>query len=194
MSERSNSSIDISSRALVLIGANPITSFAETTTEALVASNMYEDIAQASLLNTRWRFSTNQAVMNRLTAEPTSRYDAAYQIPNESIMVHTATVNDSPIMYQIYGDKIYCDASETDEVVCDYTYRSDEIDWPAYFVVAVEYALASVFAISIARDTGLSTAFEQRALMAMAKARGLDAQQHTNKKLNVSRFITNRRS
>ncbi len=54
----SNSPIDVCSRALILIGADPITSFDDNTNEALVASNMYEDIARASLVNSRWRFST----------------------------------------------------------------------------------------------------------------------------------------
>ncbi len=194
MSARSNSDIDISSRALVLIGANPITSFEDGSTEATVASNMYEDIAQAALLNTRWRFTTDQAVMNRLSEEPTGRYDAAYQIPSASIMAHAVTINDNPIQYQIYGNKVYCDAGISDELVIDYSYRSHEVDWPAYFILAVEYSLASIFAVAIARDTSLANMFEQKALMAMAKARGLDAQQHTNLRLNTSRFINQRRS
>ena len=53
--------------ALILVGAEPITSFDDGNNEALIASNMYEDVARASLLNTRWRFSTNQAILNRLS-------------------------------------------------------------------------------------------------------------------------------
>ena len=44
-----NSAIDIASRALVLIGAEPITSFDSSSTEALVATNMYEDTVRAML-------------------------------------------------------------------------------------------------------------------------------------------------
>lgn len=40
-----NSAIDICARALILIGAEPITSFDDGNNEALVASNVYEDIA-----------------------------------------------------------------------------------------------------------------------------------------------------
>ena len=35
---------------------------------------------------------------------------------------------------------------------------------------------------------------EEKGLMAMAKARGLDSQQQTSRTLNTSRFITQRRS
>ena len=54
-STAANSAIDICSRALILIGADPITSFEDDTTEALVASNMYEDIARSQLSLMRWR-------------------------------------------------------------------------------------------------------------------------------------------
>ena len=77
-STSANSGVDIASRALILIGADPITSFDSDTTEALVASNLYEDMVRTALCNSRWRFSTNQAVMNRLSDVPTGRFDQAY--------------------------------------------------------------------------------------------------------------------
>ena len=66
MSTAANSAIDIVSRALVLIGAEPITSFTENTTEALVANNMYEDAVRTALSTARWRFATQQATLAQL--------------------------------------------------------------------------------------------------------------------------------
>ena len=71
-STKANSALDIASRALVLIGAEPITSFDSSSTEALVASNMYEDTVRASLSMARWRFATEQAELNQLTDVPLS--------------------------------------------------------------------------------------------------------------------------
>ena len=194
MSSPANTDIDVCSRALILIGAEPITSFTDNNNEALVASNMYEDIARSSLVSTRWRFATNQAVLNRLTAPPTGRYDAAYQLPNNWLMTHVVTVNDSPIEYQTYGDKLYCDEPATSTLVLDYTYRPDEADWPSYFTVAVEYELAAMFAASIARDSQLAQLMEQQARIKMIAARNIDAQQQTTRKLTTNRFIVNRRT
>ena len=106
-----NSAIDICARALILIGAEPITSFDDGNNEALVASNVYEDIARATLTSTRWRFATNQAILNRLTDPPTGRYDAAYQLPDGWLMTHAVTVNDVAIEYQTYGDKIFANTA-----------------------------------------------------------------------------------
>jgi hypothetical protein len=186
--------IDVSSRALILIGAQPITSFEDNSTEALVCANMYEDIARSALLSTRWRFSTNQAVLNRLSEAPTGRYNSAYQLPNGSLMVHAVTVNQSPIEYNIYGNKVFCDTSPSDELVVDYTYRADETDWPSYFTIAVEHSLAAVLATSIARDRNLSELMAIQGKDLMVKARLLDSQQQTTRKLYTSRFIAQRRS
>jgi hypothetical protein len=193
-STAASSPVDVCSRALILIGAEPITSFDDGNNEALIASNMYEDVARSSLVNTRWRFSTNQIVLNRLTAAPTGRFDAAYQLPSGWLMTHVVTVNDTPIEYQTYGDKLFCNEAANSELVLDYTYRADEQYWPSYFTVAVEYELASVFAVGLARDQSLAQLMTQQAATSMMKARNLDAQQQTTRKLTTNRFITNRRT
>ena len=188
------SAVDVCSRALILVGAEPITSFDDGNNEALIASNMYEDVARASLLNTRWRFSTNQAILNRLSDAPTGRFDAAYQLPSGWLMTHVVTVNDTPIEYQTYGDKLFCNEAASSELVLDFTYRANEQGWPSYFTIAVEYELASVFAVSLARDQSLAQLMAQQAATSMMRARNLDAQQQTTRKLSTSRFITNRRT
>ena len=188
------SPVAVCSRALILVGAEPITSYDDGNNEALIASNMYEDVARSSLLNTRWRFSTNQAVLNRLSDAPTGRFDAAYQLPSGWLMTHVVTVNDTPIEYQTYGDKLFCNEAASSELVLDFTYRADEQGWPSYFTIAVEYELASVFAVSLARDQSLAQLMSQQAATSMMRARNLDAQQQTTRKLSTSRFITNSRT
>tara|TARA_R100001509_G_scaffold164602_2_gene142845 strand:- start:3741 stop:4334 length:594 start_codon:yes stop_codon:yes gene_type:complete len=189
-----DSPLDICSRSLILIGAEPISSFDDGSTEALVCVNLYEDLVRTSLTNTRWRFATNQQVLNRLTNEPTGRYDQAYQLPTDSIMVHALTVNDNNIDYQLYGDKAFANTSTADVVVADYTFRVSEIHFPSYFTIAVTFSLAVVLATSIARDASLAQLMTVRADGAMAKARSLDSQQQTTRVLETTRFLTARRS
>ena len=192
-STASNSALDMASRALVLIGAEPITSFELSTTEALVASNMYEDVVRSSLCVARWRFASEQATLNQLTDLPTGRFDIAHQLPSDLLMLHAVTVNDNKIGYTIYGDKVFSDSSTADVLVADYTFRAPETSFPSYFALAVQYALASVFATSIARDDKLMEMMETKADRLMAKARNLDSQQQTTRSLSTTRFNTNRR-
>jgi len=193
-STRANSAIDIASRALVLIGAEPITSFDSSSTEALVATNMYEDTVRAMLSTARWRFATEQAVLNQLSDVPTGRFDIAHQLPSNLLVLHGVTINDRLIEFTVYGDKVFSDSTSSDTLVADFTFRADEVDFPSYFSLALQYSLASIFATSIARDDRLMQLMETKANQLMAKARNIDAQQQTTRKLSTSRFISNRRS
>ena len=193
VSTKSDTAIDICNRGLIFIGAEPITSFDDGTTEARVAANVYEDVVQTSLTNARWRFATNQETLNRLTDAPTARFDLAYQQPNDTLIIHAITVNDNPIEYQIYGDMIYADTTTTDTVVADYTFRQTEEFFPSYFIMAVAYGLAQIFATSIARDGSLTQTMATLADAAMRKARSVDSQQQTSRKLITGRFVQNRR-
>ena len=193
-STHASSPIDVCSRALILIGADPITSFDDNSNESLIAVNMYEDIARSALVNSRWRFATNQSVLNRLSEAPTGRYDAAYQLPSGWLMTHAVTVNDNIIEYQTYGSKLFCDEPSTSSLILDYTYRADEQDWPSYFTIALQYELASAFAVGLARDQGLAQLMSSQAQISMIRARSLDSQQQTSRKLRTSRFISNRRT
>lgn len=193
-STAANSAIDMASRALVLVGAEPITSFDSSSTEALVATNMYEDTVRATLSTARWRFATEQAELVRLSDTPTGRFDVAHQLPSNLLVLHGVTINDNLLDYTVYGDKVFSDASTQDILIADYTYRATEDTFPSYFSLALQYTLASIFATSIARDDGLMNVMEAKANQLMAKARNLDAQQQTTRKLVTSRFISDRRS
>ena len=194
MSSVANSDIDIASRALILIGAEPITSFSSDTTEALVASNLYEDTVRTALCTSRWRFATNQAQLNQLTATPTGRFDVAHQLPQDMLMLHAVTIDDQLIEYTIYGNKLFHNVTATNPVIADYTFRADEVNFPSYFTLAVEYALAASFALAIARDDAMGQMMERIAQQLMQQAKTLDSQQQTTRKLVTSRFITERRS
>lgn len=189
-----NTPIKICSRASLLIGGDAIQSFDDGTAEASVSAAMYEDIVRAALTNSRWRFASDQAVLNRLAEEPTGRWDAAYQIPSESIMVSAVTVEEMPIKYDTYGSKVFCNAVPSDEVIADYIFRADESTWPPYFAIAVEYMMAGVLAVSVARDSGLAQLMERKTDYLLRMARSRDSQAQTTRKLNTSRFIAERRS
>ena len=189
-----NSDIDIASRALVLIGAEPITSFTAQSTEATVANAIYEDMVRTTLCSSRWRFATNQAELNLLPATPTGRYDRAHQLPADLLMLHAVTVNDAVIEYNVYGDKVFSDSASSDSLIADYTFRALEQDFPSYFTVALQFSLAAAFALGIARDEQLSSVLEGKGAQLLQQAKTLDSQQQTTRKLLTSRFITERRS
>ena len=193
-STAANSAIDIASRALVLIGAEPITAFDSSTAESTVATNMYEDTVRATLSSARWRFASDQATLAAVGSDPTGRFDKAHQLPTNLLVLHAVTVNDNLINYTVYGDKVFSNVTASDTVIADFTFRETETNFPSYFTLALEYTLATIFATSIARSATLAKLMNEQSTLLMAKARNLDAQQQTTRKLVTSRFITDRRS
>tara|TARA_R100001460_G_C3523516_1_gene172810 strand:- start:100 stop:684 length:585 start_codon:yes stop_codon:yes gene_type:complete len=189
-----NSDIDIASRGLLLIGADPISSFTSSSTEAIVANAIYEDVIRTIMCSSRWRFATKQAELNLLADEPTGRYDRAHQLPSDLLMLHAVTVSDLIIEYNVYTDKVFSNASSNDTLIADYTFRAKEIDFPSYFTLAAEFSLGASFALSIARDEQMSAILERKAADLLQQAKTLDSQQQTTRKLVTSRFITERRS
>ena len=180
-----------------MIGAQPISSFTDGSTEALVANNIYNDIAEASLTRHRWRFATTQSTLSLLTNTPTGRYDYAYQMPTspEVLQIISITVNDYVIPYSRYQNYIYVNSyGSTSSLVMDYIYKVDEAYFPPHFRLALEYELASVFAGSVARDSSMIKQFKELSERQFLVAKNIDSAETTSKVLDTTRFINLRRS
>ncbi len=169
-----------------------ISSFSDGSTEALVASNLYEDIVESSLTRHRWKFATNQKKLSLLAAAPEAKYEHAYQLPSNPGVLHivSLSVNDYIIPYTRYKDKIYVNTyGANHDLILDYIYRVEEEYFPAHFRVALEYELASLFAGSVARDAGMIREFKALADRQFLISKNIDASEVTNKKLDTSRYI-----
>lgn len=180
-----------------MIGAQPITSFTDGSTEALVANNIYEDIAQSSLCRHRWRFATNQKQISLLAAAPEGRFDYAYQMPTDPIVlqINSITVNDYVIPYTRYKNMIYVNGyGSNSELIMDYIYRVGEEFFPPHFILALEYELASIFAGSVARDSAMIRQFKELAERQFLVSKNIDSAETTTKVLDTNRFINLRRS
>lgn len=175
-----------------MIGASPITSFTDGTTESTACANLYENVVLDQLSRYRWRFSVGQEQMSRLGSAPSTKWEAAYQLPATAIQVMSVLVNGWPIHFDRYQDKIYCDASASDEVYLEAVYRIDENFWPPYFVTLLQYQMAALLAESIGAKTELAAMFDQKAARQAAMSRNIDAQGRTAPRINTRRIINER--
>ena len=176
---------DLCSQALVLVGGNRITSFEGTSAEAITASALYEDTVKELISVYRWRFATRLFQLTRLSASPEMRWDAAYQIPDDTELINAVLVNDVPIDFDRYEDKILCNAIVDDTVIAEITYRAEEAFWPGYFTTTLRLKLASLFAVPIAEDPGKAAAYQQQFIGQLVAARKSDAQARTARKMPV---------
>ena len=189
--------VDIASQGLVLIGANKISSFSDNSTEAQVASTLYEENVESLLSESHWRFAMGQKQLSLLADAPVTRYEYAYQMPSDPavITIMTVTNSDNPIPYARYEDKIYLNGYGSEsKIFMDYVFRQDESLFPTYFRLALVYRLASVFGAAIGRDADILQSYEVKAERQLIKARNIASQETTTKKLKTDMFIAERRS
>lgn len=187
-----STSIAVAQKACALIGMQPITSFNDDSSEGIVLNAIYDEVVESELSSFPWRFAMAQRTLNRLAAVPNARWDAAYQIPNDILMIRAVTVNDYPIEYDRYDDNIYCNAGVNETVVLDGIYRADEIDWPAYFRLGIEYRLASALASGVSMQADIAQLMDEKAELQLRKARHTDSSSQTTRKVNLNR-LTNAR-
>tara|TARA_R110002126_G_scaffold155060_1_gene302097 strand:- start:413 stop:994 length:582 start_codon:yes stop_codon:yes gene_type:complete len=188
--------VTVVNKAFALIGANTISTFVGTSTEQIVATELYSMTVEAALVSHRWRFATGKQTMARLVAAPLNQWDAAYQMPTQPIalLVNGVYILDNPIDYDRYEDKIYTNATTSDVVDIDYIFSPEEATWPPYFTQAVVFDLAAIFAAGIAQDAGLSELFGNKATLEYRKARWSDSSSQTAKNLDGRSLIRKRNS
>ena len=182
------SKFDICNQALVLVGANTITSFSENTTESKVASQLYETTLNTLLTRCRWRFATKQVQLSYDSTAPLGRWNSKHTLPADALIIHTISVSDNIIQYDRYNTYIYSDADATDTVIADYTSSVTESELPEYFIQSLVFELASLFAGAIARNDNLSELYNRRAITSLAIARNVDSQAQTTRRVDVNRF------
>jgi len=190
--------IEVCSRAMVMLGLRPMTSFSEVgRDEVIVASSLYEVVLAEQMASYPWKFCSGQQLLELDSSDPLDRYESAWHIPTlptgQPHQIQTIRVADTPIGYEIMGRRIYCNASDTDEVIAHYQYRVEEPYWPPGFTLSMIFKMAYVLAIAITRKDaqikGMAMSYDSQ--LRMAKTR--DSQSVTTKRLRQDGFSRFRR-
>ena len=106
--------IEICSTALVTIGASPISSFTDGSTEATACNTLYEPTVQNELASHPWRFASNEQTISRLSSTPIGKWSAAYQIPADLLSIRAVRSGDRVIPFDRFEDNVFCDAGENE--------------------------------------------------------------------------------
>ena len=190
MPNTAKTDIEVAQRAMVLVGMEPLSSFTESTDEALVMNTTYEDVVEDCLAQNNWNFATGQIVLSRLADTPIDRWDSAYAMPTEPavIQVQTVTVGKVVQTYDIYEKYIYINAQANEEVVLNYIYRVDTQYWTPAFTLWVIYRLASILALAVTRKADVAKSYREMADLQFRRAKARDAQQVTTNNVSLSRY------
>ena len=179
-----------SNKACLGAGVNTITSFSQGIAESIFCNEWYELIATSELSIYKWRFATKTADLGSpLAAVPDTRFNTAYQIPNDVLSVDTVLVGETPIEYDRFQDQIHTNDTTNDTVIIKYRFRADESLWNPYFQLLVIYRLATMLSFSIARKDDVAASMKGLADEHWKRAKTEDAQAQTNQKVNLSKIV-----
>lgn len=140
-----DSALSICSDALLLLGAEPISSFTEGTDEASTCDSLYPNIRDQALSIYPWSFAFKKVQLARLTSTPTNEYKYEYQLPSDRISAPRAVYNSASVganvitSYKIMGSKLL---TNEELIYVDYLYSVTESEMPVWFVQLLKYIMA----------------------------------------------------
>jgi hypothetical protein len=151
--------IKICSDALLMLGANPISSFTEGTDESNICDRLYPDIKIRTLTMYPWSFSFKKTQLARLVTTPANEYKYEYQLPSDIIGRPNAVYDTDDVGaysrrdYRLIGSKLLTDY---EVVYIDYQYNVPEYALPHYFVQLLKYEMVWHLALPITDQTDKS--------------------------------------
>ncbi len=176
------SDIGLCSRALIKIGASPITGFNEGSAESEIAGALFEQVRDALLSAYAWSFASGQVSLNQLASAPLADYTYAYALPNDFLRALSAGTGSKGrgLNFRIAGNTLHTNASD---VVLSYVFRPDEEAFPPYFDQALIAQLSAEFTIPVTENTSRAQSMLAMADKEFQRARQIDAQQDTPNKI-----------
>ncbi len=170
--------IGLCARALVQVGAHPITSFADGTAESEIAALLYAPLRDAVISSYPWSFASGQATLTRLSTPPLSDYMYAYQLPADFLRAISAGQGHRGRgqSYRIANGQLH---SNADTVILTYIFRPEEETFPPFFDRVLMLRLAAEFCLPLTENTSRADYLAKFAESELAKARQIDAQQDT---------------
>jgi hypothetical protein len=143
--------VSICNKALILLGAESITSFADGSLSAAACSNIYPEVKATTLALYPWSFSIAKIQLARDTATPNTEYTYQYVLPSDLLtgVPRAVFVSSSP------GAAVYKKweigrsdlglpvlMTEATEIYIDYQQSVSEGQMPSYFVQLLVYQLS----------------------------------------------------
>lgn len=185
--------VALASRALIRLGAAPISSFNDGSAESEIAGALFGPVRDALLSAYGWSFATGQQVLNLLETSPLADYTNAFGLPDDFLRAMSAGTGGKGrgLNYRIARSALHTDASD---VLLTYVFRPEEEEFPPYFDSALIARLSAEFCIPVTENTSRAEALFKMAEIEFERARQIDAQQDTPSRIEDFSLINARNS
>lgn len=171
------SSVELCSKALNKIGANPITAFNDGSVEAEICDSIYSNLKQKLLSLYSWSFAVKVALLERVN--DLQRYDFcyAYALPVDFLRALKVV---SGGKYKIVGSYLF---SNEEVVELEYVADVGESCFSPLFISAFVYLLSAELSISLLCDTSKYALFYKLFNSEIKEAKSIDSMQQLNKSM-----------
>ena len=142
--------VKVCNKALLLLGAEAITSFSDGSPAAQACDTIYKEVKNSTLGMYRWSFTIAKTQLAQDTATPNSEWRYQYRLPNDILngvpeAVRTTGVAGAAIfkdweMNQAAGYPVLM--TNATEIHIDYQRAVTEAVMPTYFITLLAYQMA----------------------------------------------------
>ncbi|MGZ9109343.1 MAG: hypothetical protein ACXW4B_11055 [Micavibrio sp.] len=187
------SDVALCSRALIRLGAAPITSFDDGTAESEIAGALFGPVRDSLLSAYGWSFATGQVALNRLQDTPVADYQNVFQLPADFLRAMSAGAGGRGrgLNYRITRNVLH---SNADDVTLTYIFRPQEEEFPPYFDAVLIAKLSAEFCIPVTENTSRAETLFRLADSEFQRARQIDAQQDSPAQIEDFSLIKARES
>jgi hypothetical protein len=185
--------ISICSNALMMLGASPINSFDEATSDNLdrarLCANMYPTVRDSILRSHPWNCATKRVVLAPLAEAPAHSWSAAFALPGD--WLRTISINGSDLVdeFAMEGRRILCNANA---IALRYVARVSESLFDATLVDVLEVAMAARLAYPITASASMKQTMDMELVRLMKTARAINGQEDTGDAFGDDGFLAAR--
>ena len=194
--------ISICSRALVTLGARPISSFLATEGDsAVLCASIYPGLKDGIMASFPWRGLMFKKELTREATAPIGEWDYSYLLPGDMLSMPHAVFRETAETvpehdFEIFNQKLY---TRFERILVDYTASGvSESVWPAYFVDLMVTCVCAEIAFAVTDQQSVADNWTARAYGspsqnkrggAMAAAMAISSQGSGNIGFNNTAFI-----
>ncbi|HBH27143.1 MAG TPA: hypothetical protein DDX54_07080 [Rhodospirillaceae bacterium] len=174
--------VNLATQALIGIGAKPISAFDDGSAEAEIAGALYDGVRDGLLSAYTWSFATGQVAPARLAGTPLADYPYAFALPTDFLRAVSVGSGGRGrgVPYRVARGALHARA---ESVVLTYIFRPEEAAFPPFFAQALIARLRAELCIPLTENTDRAAAMAALADDAFGRARQVDAQQDTPKRI-----------
>jgi hypothetical protein len=158
--------LSICNDALIMLGAQTLSSFSDGTDEAQVADRLYDDVRDTLLMQYAYSWSVKKVQLSRLADAPINEWRYKFALPSDILGNPKAVFNVSAVSaqsvrdFEIYSGGLY---TNFETIWIDYQFRPEPTIFPPYFVRLLKTACAAEFAEPITDQITKAEYFHARA-------------------------------